>query len=214
MTLRTRVKEMLPYWLTCAIARAINRPFLEDIHRSERIVEYAWVLSQVRGPRIMDFGWAGSYFAEMLCQFGTVLGVDPRETPTITHPNFQAVELLSEVADGWSDTIVCVSVLEHLPRWDAQRYGLELVRKLAPGGQLLITVPYGDEGPFEGYQPFSGLEIARWPGFGGQTIFTRLPTGGWSAAWSEDPGPNLTHCVRRVACVRLHRPTVTPDLLG
>ena len=201
MTLRSRVKAALPYPLTCAIARLVNRPFLADIQRSERLVEYAWVLHHVKGPRIADVGYAGSYLAEALCLFGTVVGVDPRETPAITHPHFRREAKLSHGAPY--ETVVCVSVLEHLPRREAHWLLWQMVESLTPTGQALVTVPCGSEGPFHGYQPFSEAELEVWPGVQTVQVVTR------------QAGPNQEHLVTRVALVQLGpippRPPVGPS---
>ena len=193
MSVRQWVKAHLPYSVVCAIARTINRPFLEDIHRNERIVEYAWVLHHVRGPLIADVGCAGSYFAEMLCFFGNVVGIDPRPTPKITHPRFRRETKVSYGAPY--DTVVCVSVLEHLPRTAAKQLIWQMVEALAPAGQCLITVPCGRERDFRGYQPFTPEEIAQWPGEPQVAVVTR------------HFGPNQEHRVGHVALVRLVRPS-------
>ena len=108
--LRHWIKSHLPYPVVTAIARAINPPFLADIQRCERLDEYAWVLKHVQGPRIVDVGYAGSYFAQMLTWWGEVTGVDPRDTPHIQSPYFRRE--WPWVSTGY-DTAVCVSVLEH-----------------------------------------------------------------------------------------------------
>ena len=184
--LRTRVKEALPYWLTCAIARALNPTFLADIHRCERLDEYAWVLKHVQGPRIVDVGYAGSYFAQMLTEWGQVTGVDPRDAPHIPCPRFHRE--WPWIGTGY-DTAVCVSVLEHLSREDA--YAL-VERMYVRSKQVLITVPYGS-GRFMGYQPFTDEELARFPG--------RL-----EVELVDYGGQNSTHQVAQVAFVRLTHP--------
>ncbi len=192
-SLRTRVKGWLPFWLTTAIARAINRPWLEPEHRCERLWEYAWVLNNVRGPRIADVGYASSYLAEALCLFGDVDGVDPRDEPRIVHPRFRRLPAGRLSADTY-DTIVCISVLEHLSRPVASRLVGEMYAALVPGGQALLTVPCGNEGPFRGYNPFTTAEIQRWPGYVEHRAIQR--------AWR----PNTEHEVTCVALVRLVHP--------
>lgn len=192
--LRHWIKAVLPYPLVCAVARAINQPFLADVQRSERLTEYAWVLHQVRGPLIADVGYAGSYFAEMLCQVGRVVGIDPRDTPQIAHPNFTRVWPFSWETTGGFSTIVCISVLEHLPREEANRLVSQMTHALAPGGRLLITTPTGHEAPFRGYAPFTRSELDAW---GGHVTVVR-----------RRPGENQEHDVATVALVRITRPTI------
>lgn len=210
MSVRQWVKHALPYSVTCAVSRLINPPLLADIARSERIIEYAWVLSQIGkhhrpGGNIMDFGYAGSYFAQALCQFGVVVGVDPRETPKIQDADFQRRWPLQ--GEGF-DTIVCVSVLEHIfcrntachCAWDILD---DLRGRLVIGGQLLWTVPTGPRQEFQGYRT-----IDPYPAFGGAhevSVFHRTPEG-WKPRDPAAPAPRSTeHQVNAVACVRITR---------
>ena len=48
---------------------------------------------------------------------------------------------MSSIADNSIDTIICISVLEHI--WEYQRALDEIERVLKPGGKLLLTVPFG-----------------------------------------------------------------------
>ena len=219
MSFRSWVKHALPYPLTCAIARIINRPFLEDIHRNERIVEYAWVLAHVRGPRIADVGCAGSYFAEMLCFFGEVVGIDPRPTPRVRHPRFRRESKVSYGAPY--DTVVCISVLEHLPRTAARQLIWQMLEALTSTGQCLVTVPLSPVVQrFKGYQPYTLSEVYDWPGCDTFSVFRREREGYWKMlnadAVDVHDGADATieaivehlpesteHQVNAVACVRL-----------
>ena len=212
MTVRNWVKHALPYAVTCAVARGLNPPFLADIQRCERLQEYAWVLGQVGqhhpvGGPLLDFGYAGSYFAEALCQFGAVVGVDLRHTPRIRHPWF-APQTTLDAAGGPYATIVCVSVLEHY--LDVRAWVARLFASLRPGGQLLLTYPTTLDAPkrFRGYQELS----VPWGALGylvnGHEVFLRTG-GGWLpygvAARAQWLGPNTEHRVTTLACVRLVR---------
>lgn len=182
------MKNLLPYELTCAVARLINRPFLEQESRCERIVEYAWVLNNMRPGRTLDFGYAGSYFARALCLFGPVHGVDLRHTPKIAHPQFIHFTSIPMVQ---YDNIVCVSVLEH--HLDVRHWIKEFLQHLKPDGQILMTFPTGDGRVFQGYR-----EVAR----------DLLPG---NAQWHEvGSGPNTEHKVNHLALVRLTHPTDQP----
>ena len=48
---------------------------------------------------------------------------------------------MSSISDNTVDTIVCISVLEHI--FDYQQALAEIERVLKPGGKLLLTVPFG-----------------------------------------------------------------------
>lgn len=64
--------------------------------------------------------------------------MDPVET---YHPDMVGdVMNMQAVADAAYDAVICLAVLEHVPRpWDAMR---EMRRALAPGGTLLLYVPF------------------------------------------------------------------------
>ena len=215
MSLRNWLKHALPYPLTCAIARAIAVPFLAQEQRCERLWEYSWVLHHVKGPRIMDFGYAGSHLAEALCQFGAVVGVDPRETPAINQIRFQSVRSLTDTI-GAFDTIVCISVLEHYLSLEViipQLYG-----RLVPGGQMLLTYPTWIDRPqqFRGYQELR--PIWSWsqltPGAAVATEVWLRTSQGWMAYSPEAmriyEGPNTEHRTTTLACTRIVRPVAPP----
>ena len=163
MHLRTWVKEALPWWLSCAIARAINRPWLEEEHRTERLAEYSWVLAEIGkhhpyGSPILDIGSAGGYFDEALCHFGPVTGVDPkRDQPVIAHPSYRHEWPLSEGVEQYG-TVVSVSTLEHLML--AEELIGQMLTKVVEGGQLLFTVPVGPEAhQYTGYRLWTVKEL-------------------------------------------------------
>lgn len=154
--MRQWIKHHLPYGLTCGIARLINRPFLEPESRCERLVEYTWVLNNMKPGRTLDFGYAGSYLAQALCFFGPVDGVDLRRTPPIRHENFSHYR---DIPNGaLYDNIVCVSVLEHIfcHNEPCCHCAADIVdsfyQHLAPGGQVLLTYPLGIGKRFKGYR--------------------------------------------------------------
>lgn len=210
-SVRHWLKSHLPYPLVCAIARATNRPWLGAEHRTERLVEYAWVLRHLVPGRILDYGYAGSYFAEALCQFGTVLGVDPRETPPICHPNFiyWSVDLWEGTHTGRElrfDTIVCVSVLEHyLPFTDTV---CRLRAQLAPGGVLLVTVPVGPPQRFKGYRTITEEELAP---LGGVIRYRVKTPQGWLPSSAFPDVRSTEHETRALGLLRLPGP---PRVVG
>lgn len=224
---RTRIKQALPYWLTCAISRVINPPLLADLHRSERIVEYAWVLGELGkrhpfGLPILDIGYAGSYLVEMECQFGPVVGVDPRRTPRIAHPQFvhRGPPTGPPYYPPLLYTGICVSVLEHLAREEAGK----ILETLGRCQQAFITVPLAPTAhQFKGYRPFTLAEIWDWPGCVEFSVYRR-EDGWWRSlngafigvgmgqdmileAIVEHLPESSEHQVNAVALVRLgHRP--------
>lgn len=193
MSLRAWAKEHLPYPVVTALARAGARPFLEQESRCERIVEYAWVMRFLEGTRFLDFGYAGSYFPAMLSAFGSVDGVDLRQTPRDLSqcPRFKHYREIPVGAQY--DTIVCVSVLEH--HLDVRYWIRRFFEHLAPNGQMLLTFPTGPGQVFKGYR-----EVTR----------RELPS---HAQWTvvDWQGPNTEHRVSRLALVQLRHPAAAPQ---
>ena len=223
--MRQWLKAHLPYALTCAIARAINRPWMEDLQRTERLTEYAWVLGQMGqyhpdGLPILDFGYAGGYLDEALCQYGPVTGVDPRETPRIRHPNFHREWPWSRPLSYYG-TCISVSTLEHLP--DAPEWVARMLDCTKPEGQVLITIPCGAAPKqFRGYRLWALRELLEWPCLE-EFILYRREAGYWqrldgpfceleegtqvsSAAVAEHLPESSEHQVNAIGCLRLVRP--------
>ena len=148
--------------------------------------------------------------------------------------------------DAWFDEIVCISTLEHVGldntriytkdsafRQDnASEFGIvlaELRRVLKPGGQLLLTVPYGLAQNFGWMQQFdrAGLDqIVH--AFGSACVertFFRHDPDGWRLCPEEDcagleyfdvhsasrPAADLAAAARAVACLRFVKGAAQPS---
>ena len=132
----------------------------------ERVVELPWVISQEPGGRVLDAGSAlnHSWFLDVLLprvEGLHIVTLAPEEAAFTERGVSYVYSDLRELpyCDGLFDTIVSVSSLEHVGM-DNTRYGAtarpaddpdgalaqavtELRRVLAPGGRMLLTVPYG-----------------------------------------------------------------------
>ncbi len=141
-----------------------------------RVVEIPFALNRLRadpGARVLDFGCATSRTALELASLGYhVTGVDFRPYPA-AHPNLE-----SRVGDflgmsftpGTFDAVVAVSSVEHC---GVAAYGSDEVSDgdiramerfhalLKPGGQLLLTVPYGRAGRNEYQRVYDAVSLAR-----------------------------------------------------
>lgn len=212
----------------------------------ERVVEYPWVLARLRPAGwIMD---AGSTFNTPLILdrpeirdrrlLVYTLGTDyVTLRPTLSYVFGDLRETV--LKDGLFDTIVCISTLEHIgfgldyKRWSAEnpypdadrqayrRALAEFRRLLSPGGQLLLTVPYGRYEDHGWLQQFDAAGVrAIKDAFGGtvrEETYYRYTAAGWqiaSAADCEDeryfnihaaPGfaPDFAAAARAVACLEL-----------
>lgn len=141
----------------------------------ERIVEIPWVFQNLGlpvGAKVLDFGCSQSPIALHLASLGyRVVGVDLRPYP-FTHPNFQFIQgdlLQSQLPDAEFDGVVAVSTVEHCglgvygeatrERGD-QRVVAEIARVLHPGGRLLLTVPYGQQGETSWYRVYDRVGLS------------------------------------------------------
>jgi SAM-dependent methyltransferase len=136
-------------------------------HRaSERVVEVPWVLGKYRGEhRVLEVGYAFAeeHYLQALIDLDIpfLMGIDaaPSSRPehVLRFHQVQADILHSCLREASFDLILCVSTIEHIGR-DNSRYGLDSGRDernpdrlairtmaewLAPGGRLLLTVPFG-----------------------------------------------------------------------
>ena len=122
---------------------------------NERIVEYPQILRWLRPPgRILDIGCVSSRLPIQLASLGyTVHGLDVRPY-AFTHPNltFHRADLFHWSPPEPFDIILLVSTIEHfgiggygdLQMADADlRAVAHIVEWLKPGGQLLVSVPFG-----------------------------------------------------------------------
>lgn len=138
---------------------------------TERSVEIPWLVANLGKPqRILDIGSADSQYAAALVATGAEVTLcDTRYiiAPESVHTwQGNAAELPAEWT-GYFDLVTCVSVLDHI---GLDAYGnaaddtllprvvAELARVTAPGGRLLLTVPFGRD------------HVTTHPG-GGQRVF-------------------------------------------
>lgn len=184
--------------------------YLPDVYReintpaSERYIEIPWVLSRYRGEaRVLDVG-------TVLNDPGYLNPLAALNAPTLIGVNMVSAKLgvQSLMADlrhlplhrGSIDLIYAVSIIQRIGREDYDMDGdlsavRELARLLAPGGRLLITIPFGvweDHSEFVQYDTdrlrtliaASDLSLDELEGY----FYT---TGGWQGPF---PHQRLTNC--------------------
>ena len=182
----------------------------------ERVVEVPWVLARLAGlgPRTLDAG--SSLNHDRLLEHPVLLERQIHILTLAPEPPVRPRANVSHVygdlrtmpyRDGWFDAVVCVSTLDHVgldntrvygaaPRFAESRPGdwkaavAEFRRVLAPGGTLLLTVPFGRAENLGWMQVFDrdGLD-AVCAAFGGriaESAFYRYDGGGWRPATAEE----------------------------
>ena len=152
----------------------------------ERIVEYPWTISRLRPGHeaVLDAGSTLNF--QYLLDLPTIAcksvvtftlapeGVHSRENVSYLYGDLRETFF----KDACFDTIVCISTLEHVGMDNNLLYSTnaqfredrredyliviaELWRVLRPGGQLLLTVPYGRSGGHGWFQQFDEEMVER-----------------------------------------------------
>jgi len=206
----------------------------------ERVVEYPWLLSRLAGGRVLDAGATlnHAHVLERVLARGeelhlVTLAPEQVELPGATYDYADLRELPYE--NGSFDAVVSLSTLEHVGM-DTSRYGAdaprgdpaaeleraesELVRVLAPGGTLLVTVPYGAredhgwfrqldrdevEGLFSFANPSRDVDVYRYTAAGWQVSSLDQAAHERYHDHHADPTvpPDHAAAARAVACVQL-----------
>jgi SAM-dependent methyltransferase len=140
---------------------------------NERIVEYPQILRWLQPPcAVLDIGCVSSRLPIQLASLGyTVHGLDVRPYG-FSHPNFtfHQTDLFRWTPPRLFDTILLVSTIEH---FGIGGYGdaklneadMEAIKKiaewLAPGGQLLVSLPYGKAAITPKHRIYDQVRLAR-----------------------------------------------------
>jgi SAM-dependent methyltransferase len=105
------------------------------------------VVGSLAGKAVADVGcgFEATFMRSVMADIGSATLVDVALAPDlVAHPKVRAIEgLLPEaldvVDDGALDTVLCMSVIEHL--WEPDRTLAQMHRVLRPGGILAVNVP-------------------------------------------------------------------------
>jgi SAM-dependent methyltransferase len=132
----------------------------------ERVVEFPWLFAQRLRGRVLDAGSAlnHEHIIERVLPQVDELHVVTLEPEALAFTGRRVSHVFADLRDlpfrnGYFDTVVCLSTLEHVGM-DNKMYGVveprandparemrnavrELVRVAAPSGRILITAPYG-----------------------------------------------------------------------
>ncbi len=225
-------------------ARLARLPDGYGVALDERVVEFPWLLSRAGGANVLDAGSVlnhGHVLDAFLPRIGG-LTIATLITEDVTFEDRGVAYVSADLRElpfdaGRFDLVVCGSTLEHVgmdnaiygsdvPRADdpagEQRRALdELVRVTAPGGRILLTVPYGraeDHGWLRQYDAVGLAELL--DGLPSEITYYGYRASGWqrvSAAALVDAGYRNVHAdvapaddfaaaARGVACAVIRPP--------
>jgi SAM-dependent methyltransferase len=164
--------------------RALDRL---DLIVTERVLEWPFVFRVLRaeqGNDVLEFGCSNSLLALQIASMGLrVTGVDLRPYP-LTHDNLRFLQgdlFDLDLGTESFDSVVAVSAVEHVglggygEERSPERNDEAIIRVfrtlLRPGGQLILTVPFGSSYVGDGYRIYDGPDLDRLLlGFGVQHI--------------------------------------------
>ena len=165
-------------------ARASKLPRGYGADANERVVELPWLLAQGVHGRTLDAGSALNHegYLDRVLPAVDELHIVTLEPERASFPERRISYVYSDLRklpyrDGYFDTIVSVSTLEHVgmdnrgygsaaeQAADAQRESEEAIRELrralAPGGRILMTFPYGEPEDHGGWRQLDGDHLER-----------------------------------------------------
>lgn len=237
-----------------AMRRRDGRYGWDDAGVDERVVEYAWIFDRMTalaaaGGRVLDAGSVMNH-ARVLEGWRRA-GLPPLSIVTLAYEGHAHVSdrVRYEFADlrqlpyrdGWFSGVLCVSTIEHVgldntiygasderaadPTREAVRALEELARVTAPGGTLLLSVPFGaasHRGWFRIFDAAAIEPLLQVPGWTAQRVrYFRALREGWretdaagaaGAGYNEPPGrpgqqtaPAFVAAAEAVALVELTR---------
>ena len=200
---------------------------------NERVVEIPWLLAQGMRGRTLDAGSALNHqgYLDRVLPLVDELHIVTLEPEPSSFPERRVSYVYSDLRslpyrDGYFDTIVSVSTLEHVGM-DNRGYGSaaeqaadaqheaeaairELRRALATGGRILLSFPYGVPEDHGGWRQFDRdhldrLIAAAQPGDVDLRVY-RQASDGWQLSDVEaaaDARYRVGFAAEAVACVRL-----------
>ena len=229
------------------VARFAGEKVLPDgygVGLDERVVEYPWLISRLSGGRVLDAGSVLNHahiLDRVLPGIGSLSIATLRpETPSFPERgiNYHYGDLRElPFEDDSFEAVVCLSTLEHVgmdntiygvddvrandPRHEARRALAELERVSAPGGKLLLSVPFGhreDHGWFRQFDADDLADLISASRFSTvKTEIFRYSAAGWQRSSAQDaascryrdyhrdtaPVSDLAAAARAVACLEV-----------
>jgi hypothetical protein len=213
----------------------------------ERVIEYPWIFSRLdeRPGLLLDAGSTLNFpFLLQSPRLQQKTLIIYTLAPETVFPSAQISYLYGDLRssvlkDTILDTIICISTLEHIGMDNAvytqdEQFHVrttesdlsvlaEFRRMLKPGGDLFITIPYGQRQNFGWFEQFDHAKLDQAIRVFGGTIcdqaFYKYDLNGWQiadaaacaeqeyspSAWCQADEPDYAVAARAVACLHLMR---------
>lgn len=174
-------RHSLRRWLRALASTPFHPQWLAAASGHARV---RWLTSRAVG-RVLDVGCADGAIAQHLPAITSYLGLDYPATADLlyrTRPQVYGDAAALPFRDRSFDTVMMLDVLEHVA--DPEAALSEASRVLAPGGQLLITIPFAyplHDLPHD-YQRFTGPGLERRIRLAGLTLERIIEVGGGARA--------------------------------
>lgn len=123
--------------MNTGVAKVLDEPLRPGTHYRTEFFKATDTIN-TRGLVVDVGGRDGRALAELGVAGGVLVDVEvvPR-SPAVSYVAGSGTDI--PLRDGCADTVLALDVIEHID--DEQRFVTELVRLLAPGGQLVLTTP-------------------------------------------------------------------------
>jgi SAM-dependent methyltransferase len=214
-------------------AEQVQLPANFGVGENERVIEIPWLIAQPPKGKVLDAGSSLNHaeYLGPLARRAEEIHIATLEYEGIAYPERGISYLFGDLRrlpyrDDYFDTVISISTLEHVgmdntgygsrdpraadPAREVDQAVRELVRVLAPGGALLLSVPYGAPEDYGWFRQFGRADVDRLidavaPRGSDVAVYLHGDTGWQLSDLERAAGARYRHAfgAEAVACIRL-----------